>query len=222
MYLHSGTFIMLKSILFLLCIAATFNLSSLEVFGVDGLTGSSLEAISEGAEDGMVEAIAKKFKVSWPTLIAQMINFLIVAFILNKFAIKPILKTYDERQKKIADGLQYAEEMRAQLLEAEKERHEKIKEAAAEAQKILREARGQSKALLEQKVQEASLQAESLIRKAGEATELERQKMLTEVKQEVARLVVETTAIVLDKELSVSDREKYANSATDNLSQSLS
>ncbi len=174
-----------------------------------------------GAEAGMVDEIAKKFKVSWPTLIAQMINFLIVAFILNKFAIKPILKTYDERQKKIADGLQYAEEMRAQLLEAEKERHEKIKEAAAEAQRILHEARGQSKALLEQKVQEASLQAEALIRKAGEATELERQKMLTEVKQEVARLVVDTTAKVLDRELSVSDRERYANSATDTLSKSL-
>ena len=98
---------------------------------------------------------------------------------------------------------------------------EKIKEAAAEAQRILHEARGQSKALLEQKVQEASLQAEALIRKAGEATELERQKMLTEVKQEVARLVVDTSAKVLDRELSVSDRERYANSATDTLSKSL-
>ena len=197
---------MLKSILFLMCAVAMLSFSGSELLG---------------AEAGMVDEIAKKFKVSWPTLIAQMINFLIVAFILNKFAIKPILKTYDERQKKIADGLQYAEEMRAQLLEAEKERHEKIKEAAAEAQRILHEARGQSKALLEQKVQEASLQAEALIRKAGEATELERQKMLTEVKQEVARLVVDTTAKVLDRELSVSDRERYANSATDTLSKSL-
>lgn len=197
------------------------SFSGSEVLGADLLAEASLGGISEGAEAGMVEKIAKKFKVSWPTLIAQMINFLIVAFILNKFAIKPILKTYDERQKKIADGLQYAEEMRTQLLEAEKERHEKIKEAAAEAQRILHEARGQSKALLEQKVQEASLQAESLIRKAGEATELERQKMLSEVKQEVARLVVDTTAKVLDRELSVSDRERYANSATDTLSKSL-
>jgi F-type H+-transporting ATPase subunit b len=145
-----------------------------------------------------------------------------VTFVLYKFAIKPILLTYDERQQKIADGLQYAEEMRAQLLDAEKERVEKIKEAVSEAQKILGEARDQSKVMLEQKIQEASAQAESLIRKAGEATELERQKMLAEVKAEVARLVVKTTARVLDKELSSEDKERYSNAAAENLSSNLS
>ena len=180
------------------------------------------EGVALVEEPGRIEVVAKKFGVTWPTLIAQMVNFLLVTFVLYKFAIKPILATYDERQKKIADGLQYAEEMKAQLLDAEKERVEKIKEAVAEAQKILSEARDQSKAMLEQKIQEASAQAESLIRKAGEATELERQKMLAEVKSEVARLVVETTARVLDKELSSEDKERYSNSAAENLSSNLS
>ena len=178
--------------------------------------------LSSAEETGRIEAVAGKFGVTWPTLIAQMVNFILVAVILYKFAIKPILLTYDERQKKIADGLQYAEQMKVQSLEAEKERHEKIKAAVTEAQKILSEARDQSKALLEQKVQEATAQAEATIRKAGEATELERQKMLTEVKQEVARLVVETTAKVLDKELSVADKEQYSNAAAENLSKNLS
>jgi F-type H+-transporting ATPase subunit b len=173
-------------------------------------------------EPGRIEVVAKKFGVTWPTLIAQMVNFLLVTFVLYKFAIKPILANFDERQKKIADGLQYAEEMKAQLLDAEKERLEKIKEAVSEAQKILGDARDQSKAMLEQKIQEASAQAESLIRKAGEATELERQKMLAEVKAEVARLVVETTARVLDKELSSEDKERYSNAAAENLSNNLS
>jgi F-type H+-transporting ATPase subunit b len=177
---------------------------------------------TEIASPGAIEQVAEQFGVDWPTLIAQMVNFLLVTFVLYKFAIKPILATYDERQKKIADGLQYAEEMKAQLLEAEKERLEKIKEAVAEAQKILGDARDQSKAMLEQKIQEASAQAESLIRKAGEATELERQKMLAEVKAEVARLVVETTARVLDKELSSEDKERYSNAAAENLSSNLS
>ena len=48
-----------------------------------------------------------------------------------KFAVKPITATLDERQQKIADGLQYAEEMKVQLAAAERERAEKIKEAAA-------------------------------------------------------------------------------------------
>ena len=186
------------------------------------LPSSESESTKLVEEPGRIEAVAKKFGVTWPTLIAQMVNFLLVTFVLYKFAIKPILATYDERQKKIADGLQYAEEMKEQLLEAEKDRLEKIKEAVEEAQKILGDARDQSKAMLEQKIQEATAQAEGLIRKAGEATELERQKMLAEVKSEVARLVVETTARVLDKELSLEDKERYSNAAAENLSSNLS
>ena len=200
----------------------TLGLQAADSSADAALSAVESESVTLAEEPGRIEVVAKKFGVTWPTLIAQMVNFLLVTFVLYKFAIKPILATYDERQKKISDGLQYAEEMKAQLLEAEKERLEKIKEAVAEAQKILGDARDQSKAMLEQKIQEASAQAESLIRKAGEATELERQKMLAEVKAEVARLVVETTARVLDKELSSEDKERYSNAAAENLSNNLS
>ena len=128
-------------------------------------------------------------------------------------AVKPVAKTLDERQQKIADGLQYAEEMKTQLAEAERERAEKIKEAAQEAQRILSEAREQSKEMIEQKTQEAAAQAEAIIRKASEATELERQKMLSDVRQEVARLVVATTSTVLSKELSDADKQSFSDAA---------
>lgn len=158
-------------------------------------------------------AIFDRFGVTWPTLIAQMVNFCIVAFLLYRFAVKPIELTLDERQKKIADGLQYAEEMKRQLAEAERERAEKVKAAAVEAQRIMGEARDQSKELIEKKIQEAAAQAEALIRKAGEASELERQKMLSEVRKEVARLVVATSSKVLSRELSDSEKQNFSDSA---------
>ncbi len=86
------------------------------------------------AEGNKLTMITEKFGVSLPTLFAQMVNFCLVAFVLYKFAIKPISATLDERQQKIADGLQYAEEMKTQLAEAERERAEKIKQAAQDAQ----------------------------------------------------------------------------------------
>lgn len=174
------------------------------------------------AKSSMIQEVAKQFGVDWPTLIAQMLNFLIVAVVLHQLAIKPILSTFEERQQKIADGLQYAEEMKAQSLAAEKERSEKIKEAVLEAQKIVGEARDQSKVLIEKKIQEATIQAESLIKKANEATEIERQKMLAEVREEVARLVVVTSAKVLEKELSNEDKDKFSKSAVNSLNNSLS
>ncbi|MEM8867894.1 MAG: F0F1 ATP synthase subunit B [Verrucomicrobiota bacterium] len=169
------------------------------------------------AEGNVISEIAGKFGVKWSTLIAQMINFGLVALVLYFLAVKPVAKTLDERQQKIADGLQYAEEMKTQLAEAERECSEKIKEAAVEAQHLLGEAREQSKAMIEQKTQEAAAQAEAIIRKASEATENERQKMLSDVRQEVARLVVATSSKVLSRELSDSEKTTYADSAAKEL-----
>jgi len=176
----------------------------------------------EAAEPGIIAKTAGEFGVTWPTLIAQMINFGLVAIVLYFFAVKPVVKTLDERQQKIADGLQYAEEMKTQLAEAERERAEKIKQAAIDAQKIFTEAREQSKEMIEVKTQEAAAQAEAIIRKASEATELERLKMLSDVRQEVARLVVSTTAAVLSKELSDADKQTFSDAAAKELAGSAS
>ena len=73
--------------------------------------------------------------------------------------------------------------------------------------------------MIEAKTQEAAAQAEAIIRKASEATELERQKMLSEVRQE-ARLVVETSAKVLTRELSADEKAIYSNAAAKELAES--
>jgi F-type H+-transporting ATPase subunit b len=193
----------------------------LGLFSAEDLHADAHDSASVGAEHaedgGVISELAGNFGISWPTLVAQMVNFCIVALVLYKFAVKPIAATLDERQQKIADGLQYAEEMKVQLAAAERERAEKIKEAAVEAQGILAESREQSKEMIEQKTQEAAAQAEAIIRKASEATELERQKMLSDVRQEVARLVVATSATVLSRDLSESEKQTFSDSAAKEL-----
>lgn len=175
---------------------------------------SSANAEEVASEDNKIVQITEKFGVSLSTLIPQMVNFCLVALALYYFAVKPVTKTMDERQRKIADGLQYAEEMKVQLTEAERERAAKVQEAAEEAQRILIEAREQSKDLIEKKTQEAAAQAEAMIRKASEATELERQKMLSDVRQEVARLVVATSSKVLSRDLSDHEKKTFSESAS--------
>jgi F-type H+-transporting ATPase subunit b len=182
----------------------------------DAVAGT-MEGSQEVAADNKITMITDKFGVSVPTLIAQMVNFCLVALVLYYFAVKPISTTLEERQKKISDGLQYAEEMKTQLAEAERERTEKVKQAAIGAQKILAEAREQSKEMIEVKTQEAAAQAEAIIRKASEATELERQKMLADVRQEVARLVVATSSKVLSRDLSDAEKSTFSESAAKEL-----
>ena len=68
--------------------------------------------------------------------------------------------------------------------------------------------------------EEAAAQAEAVIRKASEATELERQKMLSDVRQEVARLVVATSGKVLERELSDAEKSTYSDAAAKELAAS--
>ena len=150
-------------------------------------------------------------------LLAQIVNFGIVAFLLYKFAFKPVLATIEERQKKISDGLQYAEEMKIKLAEAEKEHAATLQKAQQEAQTILGEARETAKLYLDKQTEAAAGKGEEIIAKAKEAIELERNKMLTEVRGEVVRLVIDTTSKVLTKDLSEDERARFSKSAAEEL-----
>ena len=76
--------------------------------------------------------------------------------------------------------------------------------------------------MIDKKTQEAAAQAEAIIRKASEATELERQKMLSDVRQEVARLVITTSSKVLSRDLSDTEKQAFSESATKELAGSAS
>lgn len=187
-----------------------FPFLALSAFAAPGLE-DEVQASNKVAE------IAGKFHVSWPTLTAQVVNFLIVAFLLYKFAVKPVLATMDERQTRIEDGLRYTEEMKLKLEQAEQERAATIKAASAEAQRLLVDAGQQGKELIERRTAEAAAKAENMLKKAAEAAEIERNQMLAEVRQEVARLVVATSAKVLERELSDTERRTYAERAAGEL-----
>lgn len=171
---------------------------------------------AEHASNGITQ-ITETFGVSWPFLIAQIVNFCIVAFILWKFAFKPVMATLDERQKKIADGLRYTDEMQAKLAATQQESAKIIKDAQLEAAKIIDEARRASKEYLDKQTQEAAAKANELLTKAQQAIDLEHKKMLAETRSEIARLVVATTERVLAQKLSDADRSSYNAAATHEL-----
>ena len=172
------------------------------------------EAIEQVSQ---IDKIFGQFGIATPFLIAQIVNFCLVTFLLYRFAIKPILTTIDERQRVISDGLQYAEEMKSKLADAERQHAEILKTASHEAQGILQDARDSAQKYLDEQSQEAAHKAEGIIKKAHEATELERRKMLSDIRKEVAELVVTTTEKVLSKKLSDSDRNEFAQAAADGM-----
>ncbi len=168
---------------------------------------------AHAASGGLVHDLVEKFGIDGVNIGMQMLSFGILAFVLYKFAIKPVLGTMDERTHKIQEGLKFAEETRKQLATAQQESATFIKNAQLEANKIIEEARKTSKELSDKTLKDATERATGLITKAEQAIELEKKKMLADARAEIARLVVATTERVLAKKLTDADRAAYNETA---------
>ena len=176
------------------------------------------EAAARAEAPTGISKIISDFGISWPFFLAQVVNFVVVAFVLWKFAFKPVLATLDERQQKIAAGLQYADEMKAKLEATQQETAAILKKASVEASRIIDEARKSAKEFVDKQSLEASAKSADILAKGQQALELEHKKMLADARSEIARLVVVTTERVLAKKLSDADRAAYNDSAARELS----
>ena len=166
---------------------------------------------------GQVEQIARTFGVDWPHLIAQMVSFSIVCALLYLFAYKPILKMLAERRQLIAQGLANSEKIRDELAKTEAQRREVLAQADAQSAQFIEEARAAAARLREQEAQKAHAAAEQIMTKAHEAAARDHTRMLAELKGEVGRLVVRTTANVTGKVLTAEDQRRLAEETTKEL-----
>lgn len=166
-----------------------------------------LAAVDSG---GQVAEIARTFGVDWPHLVAQIISFGIVCVVLHRFAYKPILKMLEERRHQIAQGLADTEKIKVELARTEAQRQEVIMQANVRATRLIEEAHAAAARVQEQESQKAIAAAEQIIVKAREAAAQDYARMLTELKREVGRLVVETTATTIGKVLTPEDQRRMA------------
>ena len=165
-------------------------------------------ASGTGESANKAQQIFDTFGVNWPLFISQCIAFLIVAFLLKRFAYQPVLEMLEQRRQKIAESMENADKIKAELAETQAERDKVMAEANARAEKLIADAKEAAKQVGEAEGQRAVKQAEEIIRKAREATEADRERMLSELKAEIGRLVVETTAKVSGKVLTAEDQQR--------------
>lgn len=155
-----------------------------------------------------VNGIARTFAVDWAHLIAQIISFSIVAFLLHKFAYQRVLAVLEERRQRIAEGLANAERIKQELQQTEVTRQEILAQANEQGNRLIEEARAAAAQVRERETQRAIAVAEEIIAKAREAAELDHERMLAELKREVGRLVVSTAALVIGKVLTPEDQRR--------------
>ncbi len=112
--------------------------------------------------------IIKEFGIDWVLLGAQVINFLIIAYILKRFAYKPILGILKQRQETIKKGLKDAEEAQRLLDKATEKEREILRKAQNEAKKLLDDAKSQRTEMLRQSEETTRKEADRMLKEARE------------------------------------------------------
>lgn len=175
---------------------------------------NTLVLLAAANEEGAVQQIARTFGVDWPQLFAQIVSFCIVCALLYHFAYRRVLAMLEERRQKIAEGLANAEKIKTELAHTEEQRQEVMVQANNQATHLIEEARAAAARVQKQETQKAIATAEQIVAKAREAAEQEHARMFAQVKHEVGRLVVQTTAIVTGKILTPEDQLRLTEETT--------
>lgn len=149
---------------------------------------------------------------SFGLLIWTLLAFLIVFFILKKFAWKPILESLKERELGIADSLATAEKVKAEMAQLKSENEALITQAREERASMIKAAKEASDKMLSEAKDKARSEYDRIVADAQVAITQQKNAALTDVKNQVGSLVIEVAEKVLRRELSSrTEQENYIN-----------
>lgn len=139
--------------------------------------------------------------IFWTTVV-----FLLLVFLLRKFAWTPILTAVEKRNKSIKEALYSAEKAKEEMALLTTNNEKIILQAKKERDELLKEAREIKKQLIAEAKEEANTEAEKILKTTKNQITNEKMKALTELKNEVADLAIEMTEKIV--KLEISDKKK--------------
>lgn len=145
---------------------------------------------------------------SYGLIVWTLLAFLIVLFLLKKFAWKPILKSLDEREKSIQSAIDEAKKAREEMSSLKSDNEKILAQAKAERDGILKEAREIKEKMIIEAKDKAGKEAEKIVAIARENIQNEKMAAITELKNQVAHLSIEIAEKILKQELSEKDKQK--------------
>ncbi len=144
-----------------------------------------------------MDLLIPSFGLIFWTLLA----FLIVVFVLKKFAWKPILQSLSDREKTISDSLATAERVKAEMAQMKSENEALLVKAREERAQMLKEARDVKEKIINEARDQAKTEAGKIITDAQAAIEHQKMAAITEVKNQIGNLVIEVSEKILRRQL---------------------
>lgn len=170
---------------------------------------------------GIGETFAK-FGVNVFDLLSQGICFLILAYVINRFVFKPVMKIADQRRRDADEASLNNNKIRKVLKESEDARSEIISKAYEHAEKLIMETKADIDLLREQEMIRTEKLAVQILAKAREEAILHQEKLKLELRNEIAEIIVNLTGILTEKNLKNQERERLLDSALNAVSAEIS
>jgi F-type H+-transporting ATPase subunit b len=134
--------------------------------------------------------------------------FILLLFLLVKFAWKPILGAVNAREEKISEALELAEKTKAEMKELQAANENLLKEARAERDKLIKDAHEVATKMIEDSKANAKNEASKIIAAAHQAIEVEKAAAISELKASVAALSIEIAEKIVRTELASDEKQK--------------
>lgn len=141
-------------------------------------------------------------------VIWMLITFLILLFLLTKFAWKPIMKMIKDREKSIEDALASAENAKAEMNNLKAENEKILQEARNERDKMIKEAREIREQMIAEAKGKAKSEGDKMLQSAREAIHNEKMAAITDLKNQVAQLSIDIAEKIIARELSSENKQK--------------
>lgn len=158
-----------------------------------------------------------EFGVQPILLAAQVVNFLILLFILKRFLYKPLLNVLQKRKDAIAESLKNAQEIEIKLAEAAKEKDKIIEEAAKQAEKIVNGANQAREDILEDSRKTGENLAQKIVEDAKIQMQLEQEKLRQAVRSDATNLVMLVFQKITGKTINKSQQKELIEKAVKEL-----
>jgi F-type H+-transporting ATPase subunit b len=147
-----------------------------------------------------------------------LIAFVIVFFILRKFAWKPILNSLNEREQNIAQSIATAQQVKAEMAQLKSENENLLAKAREERSMMIKEAKATGDRMINDAKEKAKSEYDRILKDAHAAIEQQKMAALTDVKNQVGNLVIEVAEKVLRRELSnKAEQESYIRKLADDV-----
>lgn len=161
--------------------------------------------------------ITEFMSIDLTTIIATLLNTLILFLILKHFLFNKVNKVVDERQKEIQDSYNRAEEAEKNAQKLEADYNEKIGQAKQEGAEIIRDATKKAQARADEIIDEARVEAKGIRTNAENEIEREKKIAVNAIKDEISQIAFSAAAAVVEKDLTSEDNEKLIEKFIDNV-----